>query len=188
MRVISGLYRGHHLKSFSADHIRPTMDRVKESLFNILQNDVEDAVVADLFCGTGSLGIEALSRGAKHVTFVDLHPKSLQITTENLKLLKIPESSYKIVKKDVFRWFAASVPNEFSIVFADPPFTEKWADKILQTVEQTQFLQDNCVFIIEAIKQEKLEKIYGSIFCEDLRDFGDKSLSFFRKKADNDSA
>ena len=84
MRIIGGKYKGLYLTNFKADHIRPTTDRVKESMFNILQAQIEDARVLDLFSGTGNLGIEAISRGARHVTFVEKNKKSIQILKENI--------------------------------------------------------------------------------------------------------
>ena len=84
MRIISGKFKGRNLVSFKADHIRPTMDRVKETLFNKWMHEVDDSLFLDLFSGTGSLGLEALSRGARHVTFVEKSNKSIQIIKENL--------------------------------------------------------------------------------------------------------
>ena len=96
MRIISGKYKGRNLVSFKADHIRPTMDRIKETIFNKWMMYVDGAKVLDLFAGTGNLGIEALSRGATHVTFVEKSNKSMNIVKENLELLKISKSDYQI--------------------------------------------------------------------------------------------
>ena len=85
MRIISGKYKGRVLTSFQADHIRPTMDRIKETLFNKWMHDVEGATVLDLFAGTGSLGLEALSRGAIHIDFVEKNEKSVAIINKNLE-------------------------------------------------------------------------------------------------------
>ncbi|MBV2168980.1 MAG: 16S rRNA (guanine(966)-N(2))-methyltransferase RsmD, partial [Bdellovibrio sp.] len=125
MRIIAGKYRGHQLVAFKADHIRPTTDRVKETLFNKLQFQIEGAKVVDLFCGTGNLGIEALSREASFCTFVEKNPKSLTITRQNLEKLKVPTSQYKIINMDVLGFLKAYQGEPFDIVFADPPFTEK---------------------------------------------------------------
>lgn len=104
MRIISGKYKGHPLVEFKADHIRPTTDRVKETLFNKLMFELEGTKVLDLFSGTGNLGIEALSRGAREVTFVEKHPKSLEILKKNLAKLKIPAVDYKIINMDVLSY------------------------------------------------------------------------------------
>src|SRR3954462_11414596 len=103
MRIISGKYKGRQLVDFSADHIRPTTDRVKETLFNKLMGIIEGARVLDLFSGTGNLSIECLSRGAAWVDIVENHKKSLSIIRENLALLKITEG-FAIHPVDTFRY------------------------------------------------------------------------------------
>jgi 16S rRNA (guanine966-N2)-methyltransferase len=137
MRIIAGKYRGHQLVSFKADHIRPTTDRVKETLFNKLQFQLEGAVVADLFCGTGNLGIEALSRDAKFCTFVEKNPKSLTITRQNFEKLKVPSSSYKVVNMEVIAFLKSYEGEAFDIIFADPPFTEKMAHFVVEAASES---------------------------------------------------
>jgi 16S rRNA (guanine966-N2)-methyltransferase len=127
MRIIAGKYRGHQLVAFKADHIRPTTDRVKETLFNKLQFQMQDANVADLFCGTGNLGIEALSRDAKFCTFVEKNPKSVAIARQNLEKLKVPAKDYKIIVMDVIAFLKSYSGDSFDVILADPPFTEKMA-------------------------------------------------------------
>jgi 16S rRNA (guanine966-N2)-methyltransferase len=106
MRIISGLYKGQSLVSFNADHIRPTTDRVKETLFNLLQLYLdESSIVADCFSGTGNLGIEALSRGAQHVSFIDNSTKSLQILKKNLHKIGVPSEHYRILSLDILSFF-----------------------------------------------------------------------------------
>src|ERR1035437_557283 len=105
MRVISGKFKGRQLVEFEADHIRPTTDRVKETLFNKLMGQVEGARVLDLFSGTGNLAIECTSRGAAWVDMVESHKKSLEIIRENLNKLKITEG-FKLNQIDAFRYIA----------------------------------------------------------------------------------
>src|SRR4051812_6497919 len=100
MRIISGKFKGQRLASFDEEHIRPMTDRVKESLFNIWSGYIEEARVLDLFSGTGSVGLEALSRGAKSIDMVEKSPKSIQIISKNCQLLKITEG-VDIHKQDV---------------------------------------------------------------------------------------
>jgi len=180
MRVISGKYKGRRLKSFNADHIRPTMDRVKESLFNIIQADLPDALVLDLFSGTGSLGIEALSRGAQEVCFVESHPTSIRIIRDNLKSLGI-EDDYKIFTQDVFKFLQGTSPINYQIVFIDPPFTKAWAHRVMEAVSECKFLASRALIAIEAAKQERIDDNYPGLELLDRRQFGDKSLSLFRK-------
>lgn len=182
MRIISGKFKGRQLASFKADHIRPTMDRIKETLFNKLMHHLEGARVLDLFSGTGNLGIEALSRDAAHVTFVEMHSKSLQIINQNLDLLKIEKSEATVIKKDVLKYLGAENGQNFDLIFIDPPFTEKMADKVMSALSQSKLFHDSTIVAIEAIKQEFIGDEYGELFCYDRQNYGDKSLSLFRKK------
>lgn len=182
MRIISGKYKGRQLASFKADHIRPTMDRIKETLFNKLVHHVDGARVLDLFSGTGNLGIEALSRDAVHVTFVEMHPKSIQIISQNLDLLKVAKSEATIIKKDVLKYLRAENKQTFDLILIDPPFTEKMADEVMSALSQSTLFLDTTIIAIEAIKQEIIGDAYGPLICFDRQNYGDKSLSLFRKK------
>lgn len=183
MRIISGKFKGRTLVSFKADHIRPTMDRVKETLFNKWMGYVEDAKTLDLFAGTGNLGLEALSRGAKHVTFVEKSAKSVDIIRKNVDLLKIPKTEHVVISKDVFSFIKTYQGEGFDIIFIDPPFTEKLADDVMTALASSQCFHQNTLIAIEAIKQEKIGSEYGDLICYDKQDYGDKSLSLFSKKA-----
>lgn len=183
MRIISGKYKGRHLVSFKADHIRPTMDRIKETLFNKLVNHIEDATVLDLFAGTGNLGLEALSRNAKHVTFVELNNKSIEIINKNLDQLEIEDTECDLLKKDVLKFLKTYSGHAFDVIFIDPPFTEKMADQVMKALSQSQAYGEQTVIAIESIKQEFIGDEYGELTCFDRQNYGDKSLSLFRKIA-----
>lgn len=185
MRIIAGKYKGRHLSNFKASHIRPTMDRVKETLFNKWMHYVDEAHVLDLFAGTGSLGLEALSRGAGHVTFVEKSNKSVAIIKENLGLLKVPAEQFSILPKDVFSFLKSYSGTAFQLILIDPPFTEKIAHQVMVDLDQSTVFDENTRIAIEAIKQERIDMEYPNLFCYDKQDYGDKSLSFFCKKADN---
>lgn len=177
MRVISGKYKGHGLISFKADHIRPTTDFVKETIFNMLAAEIDEAIVLDLFSGTGSLGIEALSRGSKSVHFVDEHPKSIQILKQNLDKLKITEG-FKISKMEVLR-FLKSHKIEAHIVLIDPPFTEKMANQVMTVLSEN--LTTGLKFVcIESVKNELILDEYGNLVLYKRKDYKDKSLSIFK--------
>ena len=183
MRIISGKYKSQQLLSFSADHIRPTTDRVKETLFNILQNHLPGAYVLDLFSGTGNLGIEALSRGADEVIFVESHSKSLDLIRKNLNKLKVSES-YKILESDVLRYLQLPHQKTFDVIFADPPFTKQMADEVMTLMSMSPIFGENTIMAIESARREKLEAQYGNLVRSDQRVFGDKILSFFTKSLD----
>lgn len=182
MRIISGKFKGRVLVSFEASNIRPTMDRVKETLFNKWMRHIEDARVLDLFAGTGNLGLEALSRGALHVSFVEKNLKSIQIVKKNIELLKIDRSSYSITQKDVILFLQQYTGSAFDLILIDPPFTEKMAHEVMQALEASACYGQETLIAIESIKKEKMENQYGELLRYDLKDYGDKVLSFFQKK------
>ena len=179
MRIISGKYKGRQLVSFKADHIRPTMDRIKETIFNKWMMYVDGAKVLDLFAGTGNLGIEALSRGATHVTFVEKNSKSMNIVKENLQLLKVDKSEYQIQLKDVLAFVRQNSDATYDLIFIDPPFTEKMAHDVMNAVGKSNLFKAHTRIVIESIKQERIDDTYGALVCYDRLDYGDKFLSFF---------
>lgn len=183
MRIISGKYKGHQLVDFSAGHIRPTTDRVKETLFNILMTEIENAQVLDLFAGTGNLGLESLSREAAHVTFVEQNPKSLDIIKKNISKLKVTQN-FKIIQKDVLKFLKQYEDEPFHIIFADPPFTETMADEVMNHASQSAAFGSQTIMAIESAKREKILDSYSNdVELMDRRIFGDKVLSFFHKKS-----
>ncbi len=182
MRVIAGRFKGRVLKSFEASHIRPTTDRVKETLFNILMGHIEGARVLDLFAGTGNLSIEALSRGAKVVECVEKHPTSIKIIFENLKMIKI-ESEIKVHKEDAFLFLKRFKGKAFDVIFIDPPFTEQLADSIMTEIERTEAFHLETIIAIESAKKEKLSGEYGKLTAIDTRLFGDKVLTLFKQQS-----
>ena len=184
MRIISGKYKGHPLIPFKADHIRPTTDRVKETLFNKLMFDIEGRTAVDLFAGTGNLGIEALSRGARHVVFVEKHPKSIEILRQNISKLKIPATEYSVIRADVLSYLKAYNEEPTDIILADPPFTEKMAHAVMEHASQSPLFGAQTLMTIESQSRERLDDLYGDIERYDRREFGDKILSFSRKKKD----
>lgn len=186
MRIISGKFKGHHLVSFKANHIRPTTDRVKETLFNKIMFDLEGARVLDLFCGTGNLGLEALSRGARHVTFVDAHKQSLLITRENITKLKVDKSDYQVLQKDVLAYLKTYEGEPFDIIFADPPFTQKMAHDVMLAAAGSAAFGDNTILTIESERKERMDEAYAPVVRYDVREFGDKILSFFHKTKESE--
>lgn len=186
MRIISGKYKGHHLVPFKGDHLRPTTDRVKEALFNKIQFELEGSHVIDLFSGTGNLGLEAISRGAEKVIFVDEHPKSIEILRKNIEKLKVERERYEIVNIDVFRFLKKGRDGKFEFIFADPPFTQKIAHEVMDALSKTSLFDSNTFISIESQKKERMDDDYITLSRFDLRDYGDKVLSFFKKKDKSD--
>lgn len=183
MRIISGRFKGRVLSSFQADHIRPTTDRVKETLFNKWMGYTEDAKVLDLFSGTGNLGIESLSRGCAHVDFVEMNVKSIQILKKNVELLKLEKNEYAIHKQDVLTYLKKYQGPAYNLILADPPFTEKMAHDVMQALDSSLCFDENTLIAIESHKKERMDEAYSKLYRYDFNDYGDKVLSFFAKKA-----
>lgn len=180
MRIISGKFRGRVLVSFQADHIRPTTDRVKESIFNKLQGLVEDARVLDLFSGTGNLTCECVSRGAAHVDAVELNRKSIVIIRDNLKLLGIGDE-VRVFQDDVIKYLKRYEGPAYDLVIADPPFTEKMADQVLQALSASGAVGAQTTVVTESSSHETVADSYPNLEKYDERDYGDKRVSFWRR-------
>ena len=179
MRIIAGKYKGRRLVSFRAPHIRPTSDIVKESLFNMLAFHLPEAKVLDLFAGTGSLSLEALSRGAARVVSVEKHPKSISILEQNKNLLQIFRDELQVVQKDVFSFLKQYSGDAFDIVIIDPPFTKKIAHSVMEALVQSRIFHKETLVCLESSHQEALLGQYGVWKRVWKKDFGDKDLSRF---------
>jgi 16S rRNA (guanine966-N2)-methyltransferase len=149
-------------------------------LFNKLIHEVSEAQVLDLFAGTGNLGIEALSRGATSVTFVELSAKSLSILKKNLHLLGLTGSAQvRLVKEDVLRFIKRWQGAPYDLILADPPFTEKIAHEVMEAISASALLREGGIVVIESGQHEQIEDSYPPYILLDRRSFGDKLLSFF---------
>jgi len=184
MRVISGKSRGKKLVSLEGDNTRPTLDRVKEALFNIIQNNIQDAVILDLFAGSGALGIEALSRGAKEVVFCDKVLEAVKVIKKNIEATNNLEKS-TIINKD-FNWVLESLDNQnkrIDIVFLDPPYKTNFAIIALQKIIMSDLLTEDGIIVMETddiTKENEIVKIKNAeIF--DKRKYGSVWLIFIRK-------
>jgi 16S rRNA (guanine966-N2)-methyltransferase len=183
MKIISGRFKGRVLASFQDDHIRPTTGRIKETLFNKWMGYTEEAMVLDLFAGTGNLGLEALSRGGRHVDFVEMNLKSIKIIKKNIAMLKLMESEYKVHKQDVLLYLKRYSGPAYNLILVDPPFTEKMAHDVMQVLDASQCFDENTLIAIESHKKERMDESYPHLYRYDFIDYGDKVLSLFAKKA-----
>lgn len=160
MRVITGSARGRRLRELEGQETRPTTDRVKESMFNILQFDVEDSRVLDLFAGTGQLGIEALSRGAAAAVFVEQRRDAVALIRENLKLTGLSGRA-RVVSGEALSYLA-SAGERFDIIFLDPPYAAKLWKPALEAVSRFDILSDHGIIICESPQEEDLPDSVGS--------------------------
>jgi 16S rRNA (guanine(966)-N(2))-methyltransferase RsmD len=150
--------------------VRPTSDRLRETLFNVIAPRIEDARFLDLCAGTGAVGIEALSRGAQHVTFVDRSRKSCQLIESNVKLCRIPEEQYEIYQMTAEDFLRQSKSFSWDIVFFDPPYKEDY----LRTLELLQGF-----VIVEHHHKNELPELIGNLHRIRVLKQGDSSLSFY---------
>ena len=183
MRVISGLRKGHKLKTPKGREVRPTEDRVKESLFNILNNIDEDSIILDGFAGSGSIGIEFLSRGAKLSYFVDKSAESIKSIEENLTHTKLKDNSI-VIKKDLLLVIKDLKRDEikFDYIYLDPPFNQlNLIKNVLNEININDILKINGKIIIEHEKELELEEDLYNFTQTDYRKYGSKAVTFYEK-------
>ena len=156
MRVIAGSARRLLLKTIEGLDTRPTTDRIKETLFNMLQNDLYGCTFLDLFAGSGGIGIEALSRGAKQAVFVENNPKAAACIRENLKTTHLEEKAV-VMTCDVMEALARLEKRQqaFSYIFMDPPYNKLWEKTVLQYLSRSSLIDEDTVMIVEASLETK---------------------------------
>lgn len=149
MRVIAGSARSLPLKTPDGPDTRPTTDRIKETLFNMIQPKLADCVFLDLFAGSGGIGIEALSRGAAKAYFVENAPKAAACIAENLAFTKFTERGV-LLKQDVFTGLHGIFEKEADIIFMDPPYRLKYERRLLEALDGMKYVTENTLLIMEA--------------------------------------
>lgn len=183
MRVISGTAKGKKLKSPSDETVRPTLDRVKENLFNIIGFDIRDSVVLDLFAGSGALGIEALSRGAKRCYFVDNDKRSIELVRHNLKETRLEENAIVLMSdaEHVIERLATQ-GEKFDYIFIDPPYCQGIVQKILKQLEKCNIMQEEGFVIIETDRAEKLPDQITDLYKTKEREYSSTRISIFEAR------
>lgn len=185
LRVISGSAKGLRLKTVPGDTTRPITDLVKESLFNILSAQVYEATILDLFGGTGAVGIEALSRGAEFVTFIDNSYRAVKIIKENLVTTDLSDYS-EVFKRDAFEYLRRHSERTFDIIYIAPPQYKKMWSNALELLDTNPNLLAPEGIIIVQINPLEWETINLQNFSEyHQRKYGDTSLFFFKRSQEN---
>lgn len=176
MRVITGSARGRKLVTLEGDDVRPTTDKVKESLFNIIQFDVEGASFLDLFAGSGQIGIEALSRGARQAVFVDKSKKSIDVVRQNLKTTGF-EKSAVVLNSDSLA-FLQRRAEKYDLAFLDPPYSTGLLQKALELVPSV--MSENGIIICEAPVSEELPEMVGKFRIFKKYPYGKMALTSYK--------
>ncbi|MCL2376665.1 MAG: 16S rRNA (guanine(966)-N(2))-methyltransferase RsmD [Defluviitaleaceae bacterium] len=179
MRVISGIARGTSLFPPHGEKTRPTSDFVKENLFNIIMDDVRGTNFLDLFAGSGAIGIEALSRGAIHATFVDISQKCVDLTKRNLEKTRLKEKA-TVMKGDAASTIKKLAGQKFDIIFLDPPYDESLANKTLQKIYNGDIMEEEGYIILEMDRSVDTPKIDGLITFKE-REYSSTKLVFLEK-------
>lgn len=180
MRVITGSAKGRRLKTLPGIDVRPTTDGVKEAIFSIVQFEVEDAVVLDLFAGSGQLGIEALSRGASKAVFVDNSAESVKVVKDNLKHTGLEENA--VVINTANNAFLRSTREKFDIAILDPPYNHNLIQKSMPLLVEK--MADSGIIICEHEKETVLPESFGDFSVSKVYRHGRVTLTAYRKKAE----
>jgi 16S rRNA (guanine966-N2)-methyltransferase len=176
MRVIAGAFKGRNLKSPPSMQVRPTSDRLRETLFNVIAAHVPDARFLDLCAGSGAVGIEALSRGAAHATFVDRSRRSCQLIESNLQLCRVPEEQRDIYCSEASEFLRQWDGDLWDLIFFDPPYKENYL-RLLEIV--CKVLNDDGLFIAEHHHKTELPETIGRLTRTRILRQGDSALSFY---------
>lgn len=182
MRIVAGRFKGAALAAPKSHDTRPTSDRLRETIFNILAHgldvDLEDARVLDLFAGTGALGFEAISRGARHCTFIEEGTEARGIIRRNMEALGL-NGAAKIFRRDATRLGSAGTIEHFDLVFADPPYDKKLGEKALASAAGGDWLKQGALCVLEERSSAHIDVPAG--FEElDRRQAGDSQVVFLR--------
>lgn len=176
MRVITGTAKGRRLTTLEGEDIRPTSDKVKGAIFNSIQFDIEGRTVLDLFAGSGSLGIEALSRGAKKAVFVDLSRDAVRVVNENLEHCRLKENA-AVFNGDSLS-FLKTTREKFDIIFIDPPYKKQLAQKALSLAEKV--LNEGGIIVCETAFDEEMPESTGSYTVAKSDKYSKTKLTIYR--------
>lgn len=179
MRIISGMKKGCKLIEFMGEDIRPTTDRVKESVFNLIQEYIPDARVLDLFAGSGALCYEAISRGAAMGVCTDISPESVKVILKNRDKLGFDEAVkvYNSGAED----FLKKTKDNFDIVFMDPPYNKGFIVPVIEMIVERNILSDNGIIVVESDNPDAIPEIYGVTAIKQRR-YGRTNVTVFAKE------
>lgn len=182
MRIISGKARGTNLFTLKGSDItRPTLDRVKESIFNIIQNKIQDSIFLDLFSGSGAIGLEAVSRGAKTAILCDKDKNAIQVIKKNIEKTHMKEQT-ELYMCDYETLIKSKIENKLDIVYIDPPYNSDYAVNAIKLLLQKDLLKKDSIVIVETDRLKSIEKEINNIDIEiiDKRKYGRAEIIFLK--------
>ena len=180
MRIISGTARGTKLYTLKGMQTRPTLDRVKESLFNIIQNKIVDSIFLDLFSGSGAIGLEAASRGAKKVILCDKSKEAINIIKKNIEKTHLEEKA-QVFNTDYEMLLKEKIKEKVDIVYIDPPYNSNFAKKSIEIMIKNKIVDEKATIIVETDREDKINEISKlPIEIEDKRKYGRAEIIFLR--------
>jgi len=182
MRIISGKARGTKLYTLQGDNTRPTLDRVKESLFNIIQSKIQDSIFLDLFSGSGAIGLEAVSRGAKKAILCDKSKEACTIIKKNIEKIHALEN-VELYQADFKEVLTNRISEKLDIIYLDPPYKTNFAIEAINIILTKEILHENTMVIIETDDKDKMIESLKNIDCEikDIRKYGRAYLIFLKR-------
>lgn len=180
MRVIGGALKGRHLSTTKGGAVRPTTDKVREAIFAILAPCLTEGAVLDLFAGTGSLGIEALSRGMTRGVFIENSTQALTLLKKNIVACELLAQT-EIIRLPVIRGLrmVGSRNEVFDLVFLDPPYRDQLVGKILAAISEAAILATEAIVVAEHATKEVVPTVQGALRLDDQRRYGQTTISFF---------
>lgn len=189
MRIIGGRLGGHRLKVKIPENVRPTTEKIRESIFNILNNliDFQNIRVLDLFSGTGAFGFESISRGAAFVQYVEKNRKTCQIIENIAKELKVASSDYNISNSDAIKFIKDNknfIDEKYHLVFADPPYDAGLYDLLVKEIASGEIYHDDCIFLVEYRTGKGPENTNSFNIIRE-KSFGDTTFVFLEKVKSN---
>lgn len=178
MKIIAGKFKGRNLEYRTRQGLRVTSQKVKEAMYSILGKSIEDARVLDLYCGLGTLGIEGISRGASHVTFVDVDANSLKQLKFFIDKLEI-ESQTAIIKRDAIKAIKQMEPDSFDIIIMDPPYHVGCEVKTMEAIQKCKILKAGGICVVEHYEDNPLPQDVDGLQLRKAKVYGDTSLSIY---------
>ena len=184
MRIIGGLARGTKLYTLEGLDTRPTLDRVRESLFNIMQDNIKDSVVLDLFAGSGAIALESISRGAKKAVLCDKNKKAIEIINKNVQKLRI-QDKVKIAFTD-YENFLNTANEKFDFIYIDPPYNTNFISTSIKIINDRNLISKDGIIVAETDEEQRIKKeiadLQINIKIYDTRKYGRARLMFMRKE------